>query len=556
MSSVSNSDRANYDERVRDMKEDYEQREAENAKRRARDLKRIQQKHDEEVAAVREDFDRRLADIRSRSKEGFSEQEMDHQKKIEEVRELYKEQLRKKAEENEFNIREWRKATEGEKAHKSRADQNREQHYMEQHQKELAKKDEVFSRAKNQYDESLDETVSDNRRKLLTAHEREIQALNKSWQNDKERAELDKEEMRKAYGSTIGQKEQELRYKDAYWNNRFQDLATKEAAQEEGGETQSQLLQSENARIQKRFREALDKRSEQMGDTEGYLRNSLEERVNSQVRSKQSEIERLKGKLNNTITTDRRLREVERRNLINDYEEKLKMLGKNNEENKEVLMELSQDRIEKALEKKESASRLVDRDHRERMAHMRTEFRDGLDAIEQHRNHEVERVKGQADRQVEIFQNKAANETKMLNQFQYDSLESLKDNYSERLTQEREFNASRFSKMNRDIQEKFKNSEEKFTRRLDNTVRDYEARLENMRYNHQKDMQSLKQEYDRRLKAKDKGTDLEKDTLVTKYEQKIAQLNDQHDQNLERVRDRHREDVTNLTKRVSYQRKA
>jgi len=49
MSSITSSDRSRTDEKLRQTREEYENREAENAKRRNSEIKKLEERHSEEI---------------------------------------------------------------------------------------------------------------------------------------------------------------------------------------------------------------------------------------------------------------------------------------------------------------------------------------------------------------------------------------------------------------------------------------------------------------------------------------------------------------------------
>ena len=306
MSSVSNADRSRQDDRIQELREDYENREAENAKRRANDLKRIQKKHDEEVAAVRESFDKRLQDIRDRSRDGFSEKELDHQAEMEEVRSVYRDQLRKKAEENEFNIQEWRKSAESQRKKTAETNETQRNHLTSSHKDELSSRDEQLAKSQESFRKNMQEGLEHNRDTLNRSHSKEREAILSGKQASDDQHRLDVKEMRKAYKDTLKNKDQQMRYKEDYWASRFKDQVDGEDSKKRAnGETNDLILQAENRRMQKRYQDALDDRTGMMENGQDNLRNQLFERVNTQLRSKQSEIGRLKNQVSQNCVSNK-----------------------------------------------------------------------------------------------------------------------------------------------------------------------------------------------------------------------------------------------------------
>lgn len=110
MSSISSSDRARQDDIVRNTREDYENRETENNKRRAQELKRMETRHHDEIKNITDDYETRIAELKDRNRETLSDRDMANNRKIDEVRQTYRESLRNKME-DAYNDREQQKNT-------------------------------------------------------------------------------------------------------------------------------------------------------------------------------------------------------------------------------------------------------------------------------------------------------------------------------------------------------------------------------------------------------------------------------------------------------------
>ena len=86
MSSISSSDRARQDEKIRQTREEFENRESEAAKRRQAEMKRLESSHNEELRKITETYEGQLAEIKDRNRETLSGRDFENNRKIEEVR--------------------------------------------------------------------------------------------------------------------------------------------------------------------------------------------------------------------------------------------------------------------------------------------------------------------------------------------------------------------------------------------------------------------------------------------------------------------------------------
>src|SRR5690606_16017813 len=83
MSTVRSSDsQRGQDDRVRKVREEYETREAEQAKRKANEIKRLQERHQNEVESIKDTYESRLSSLKSRSKDNLSQRDHENQRDI------------------------------------------------------------------------------------------------------------------------------------------------------------------------------------------------------------------------------------------------------------------------------------------------------------------------------------------------------------------------------------------------------------------------------------------------------------------------------------------
>ena len=81
--------------------------------------------------------------------------------------------------------------------------------------------------------------------------------------------------------------------------------------------------------------------------------------------------------------------------------------------------------------------------------------------------------------------------------------------------------------------------------------------MANLRDTQDREIKRLENVHAQRMAEKDKAGKLEKESITQKYEAKLAQSSESHQNQLDRMNRRHEEDMQNLAVKVnSYNRKA
>jgi hypothetical protein len=99
--------------------------------------------------------------------------------------------------------------------------------------------------------------------------------------------------------------------------------------------------------------------------------------------------------------------------------------------------------------------------------------------------------------------------------------------------------------------ERFRNLEVNFSNKLDRTVMQYEDKITNMQESHKKDLRRLEETFAQRWQDRERGQKMEKEAIEMKYEARIAQLNQVHDEEKDRTLKVHQEELKGLSTKMS-----
>src|SRR5207253_5620049 len=128
--------------------------------------------------------------------------------------------------------------------------------------------------------------------------------------------------------------------------------------------TNGMVLKGELGELNRKYNSAINKKYEQLDESNEDLRASVNDRLNGQVRSKESQITRLNSKLNHEMVNNERLRNIERRDLEGKYGEQMDLLERQKEGAIDNMKDINKRRIGDMVAHTDKALRDSNREHR------------------------------------------------------------------------------------------------------------------------------------------------------------------------------------------------
>ena len=558
MMAITPADRKNYDERLRQTREEYEERESETVRRKNKEIKRAEQRHQEEVKKLTEAYNEKLESVQNHNRETLSERDRKHNDDVEEVRSMFMGQIRKQAEDAALEKKQIRDTYEFEKEKMEKVTSSQRDNTTEKQANELAKRDERIAQLVQDSKEKMQETITKNRNKIEGVHEKEVGALKKQIQDSEDRAEWEKKQLRKAYSNEVNMEKRQKEHENSAWSQRYQEVV--EGMKETHAEdikSRMEIMEAERQRLEDRYQNALENKADQMSEANEDFRDSLSERINSQVRSKQHQLNVLNDKLNNEIVNNNRRRSIERKALEDAYGKKWDDLYRQKEEVKENYKTLAQDRVNNVIHRNDDTLRRANRDHRSELALIHARNIQDRAASETAHNDQLRVVKEGVDNRVKQIQ-KMANEINRVNGDYYgESVEQLRQGFQEKVSAQRDEHIATQSEFVNNMTERFRDMERKYNNKIESLTSNYEEKIRMLTESNEKALKRNTQTAENLLKDREKGHKLEQESLKQKYEAKLSMKEEEHENEKERLSRKHEEDIRAIASRMnSYSRKA
>ena len=477
---------------------------------------------------------------------------------MDDVKTTYRSQLKKKMEDTAEDKRILSDTYKNENEKQKSISENQKRQLVEKQQAEISQRDEKLNELHRTNQSKLQESVQNHSQKLKSAHEKEVHVLVKDKTDLAVRKERDKDELSKYYKGEIDRQKSERERETGSWRSKYYDTVTNlnDKHTEDIG-VKSQILENEVKLVKNRYQDKLDDVTRKMTGANEDLKATVEDRINGQINSKQSKIQNLETKLSSAMTNDSRLRSIERKNLEAAFQSQVGILEEQRDGQRQALKELNEKHIDKANQKNNAILRDVQRRHKTDMNLKTEQYRQSIDGEKELNKNHLDRVIGQTERQNQKITQISREREKELNNYFEQSIDQAKDNFVDRVIVQREKNDENFAKLNVDMNQKFRNIENKFTEKLDKTIHQYEAKINELAEKNKSDMKHLEQTYQGRMENQGKAHKMEKSSQEMKYEAKLASQREQQDQQLQKMDERHQQELKTLASRMnSYNRKA
>lgn len=556
--SVSGTDRARQTQRLAEVRDEVEEREAKALKRKNEQLKRAEQRHQREIAKLNEAYSTQLSSLRDKQMETLAGRESDHQEKTDGLRNQYQNQLQKKLESGATERSQIRDTYESQIAKQKQTAEMQHESLKTKQDVELSNRDQKISEIAERSQEKMKEAIQNSSRRLKEAHEKESRAVREGREKQIRDSELEKIRTRDNYAGQIEGVKKESDYKEASWREKYNALYNQAYDPDnESGPTRSQMLKAEMNNIEDRYSKKYNQRVGQLESSREAFEDTVTNRVNSQVKSKDTKIASLQTRLNQQEVNNRRLRALEAKNIQGSYENKIEDLEGQRSEIQQLMGDLNADRIGKMKDQNDSVLRRASQDSRSKSQIEKARYQEHVAGLELMQQNNLDRVSSQAETRVDKIKRVTDHTTQKLSDYFTDSLEMNRDSFDKKIVDQREKNIQLQSQNQRMMSEKFRKLEKTFTSKLDSAVEQYEAKLQEMKDQHEKEIRNLKAQEKMRLQDREKGLITEKESVEMKYESKLSVIQDQHQEQLNKVQQRHKEEMRELAVKVNqYNRKA
>lgn len=558
MMAISRSDRANETSRISDLKEEYDSRETSNLKKKNAEMKRNQQKHQEELKETRESYENKINDMQGKFYERLSDRDRSHQKQIEDVRGVYTSQLRKKMEDSQGERDNLVDNYESEKQHQNKVIESQRNLAQRKFNDEISKRNEQIDNIHQSSRANMKSTLEERNQKMREAHDKEKKVLVSASEDERQQSYDDRAKLRRYYESEIGNYKKTNQRENDNWASKYSNtVKTMNSQYSDEIAVRDEILKQEVDKTRDKFEGKYAVLEERLNGSNGRFRDNVDQKLNNQVRTKDNEIYRLKNRMYVDQLNQKKMDGIEKQHIVDNYEKKLDIYERNINDQREVLKNVNDKRVSKVNQTNADVLQEVTLKSRMGQALADEKHRQDRAAIQEQNKNEIFNVKNSAEKHVDTIQRIANANEGRITEYYDEYLDQMKEGYLAKIFDQREKHDKDLNNLTELMGDKFRKLKTTYEQRLDRTTRGYEDKIARLNDDHAKEMKSFGKQNEAVMSEKNKAIVNTRNEVQDKYEDKIKTLQEQYRAQIDRMNDRHQEDMKELSvKMQNYSRKA
>lgn len=556
MSSISSAERKSHTDDLRAQREESENRETETAKRHKKEVKRLLERQAKEVDSLKETYEKQIDTLRSRGNEQLSERDQENQAKIAELKTMYLESLRKKTSEAEQRRQAEADSYQGQIKKERQVGQQQRENLTRNFEDSIKERDRQFQDLTTQSRDDMKEAIERQGERQANKHQKEMRHVIEDRDNSQAQSQRDLKNSKSMYENRLRDQERNTSYqldqKENSWRNTY-DNKTKEMSELVAGKGEE--LKMARDHMQVRYNKALEEKLGALDGAHQILKDQTSARIDRDVRSLENENNRLQNDHMVEMMTTKRMRDLERKHVVQDYEVRMDNLAKTKDGLVEVGKEVNRRKIEQAVKKNNEILSETNRRNHTEMIIANERHREDRDRLEIEHKSSIRSMGDKSKERIEKVMRNTADAQRAERKQHNDNVGALRNSYSEELSNQRQAQMEQLKETYLRMDEKVKNTEEKLGRKLDETVNNYENRLAEVKEKHQQEMARLEQTYAAKTKDREKAHQMDIKTADIKTNMRLEQQQSLHEKEIERLDKRHQEQMVALAQKLNYYRK-
>lgn len=551
MSTINASDRARATEEIREAREEYEAREANNVKKQRKELKRANEKHVAEISKLQEQYQTQVDELRDRQKENMSVKDQRFQKEIERVKSLYVDQMKRKSMDNEEQRNIVRETHSQELNQERRAAATQREVLTENFHNSIKERDKDMQQYAEDSTIRMKGAITNRGEKLKERFDRDMKAIIEDRDRSAEQQARDIKNLRTNFKNRVDdldRKNRSDRLKDQ--SNFKSALENTQSTNNEVLTTQRELLAAERKSIQKRFGDTLEKRLEEMGEAERNLKETAMDRIDRQVRKAETgRREAEQGRILDSITA-KRMQGTTERHLNEQFENRLSEVEKQKRLQRDIILDIADQRVDDQLHKNEKILQETNRRHKMDSNIRTQQARDEFANLETVTRGQVLHSNSQAEERVRKIVDTTTKAQQNQQKFHEKNLDVMKNTYVDNLANQRQAQMEQLQKIRVTMENRLRDNMNRSEQQLDKVTGQYEAEIAQLKERHKEEIERTKASIEQRLSQRDKSADVQREAQELKFKSKLSAMEETHQADLDRLQRRHQEQIASMEARI------
>jgi hypothetical protein len=551
MSSISSSDRSRSTEEARNNREEYQKREAEQAKKHKKEIRKLTQQFETKVQELKDHFGKQVDSMKEKSAENFGRRDEKYNQDIENIRNMYTETLRKKAEDSEARQKSGEGVVDAEIKKERIINEQQKKLTRNQYESAVKQQERKFAEFAEDMRKSNRSNLQKQWQKLNEKHDKELRSI--ADDRDKRIASLtsEKDESVKALDTQLRDQKRSADKKLDQVNKNW--MVTYVSSQSENDAivtARDQMLQSEKINLKRKYAEQLANKLKQMDGFQEKLKEQSVNYMEKRIRSAELKEKQARHEYDTNQVKARRLTDLELNNIRRAYNERFKDLNRQKEDISLVVNEKARGRINDVLDRSEKLFSDQTRRHKLDQNILLTRNLQDRNQLVSNYEGEIEFLKNKTEDRIDKMLTNSTQQQVRQEKLYKKDVDNLKNIHAERLMDQRVAQIDMIKDQYLRMEKKLRDQEKKNEERFNYTVAEHTSQVQALHDDYKTQLRRQEEGFQKKIEARDKATSQDYEAQEMKFKNRMAQLKEAHDQDLARIEKKHQQQMTALASRI------
>ena len=543
------NNRASNEEALQRTRENYNSRESEETKKHKQEIKRITEAHSQEVQRLEADHTKNLNELKEKSKELLTSHDMKYQKDIDDLRDMHQKQLARTMQDEDAKVKLAAESHSGETQKIKQISDRQRESLIKNYESELKDKDERYSQASSQGQDKMHETGETLKKRFNEKYEKDMRVVNEDRERKGQEDRNQYETLRK---NKDGQINQIVRAKESERNRLIKNFEAQvmldKADRGASDMVVKQQFDDGILKDQEKFRKALELRDQQFEDARNGTDERITNRIDNQVRSLQTENQKIRGDSKHDLYMAERQKKIETGHIIDDYEKKLAISESDRGAFVENVNKKTHKQFDELNKKNSDLLYTTNKFYQENIGLDHAKMQEAT--LNRESQFEAETDRNEMQNGVRLGKIKNSNEIEQqrLKSYFEGSSRVMQENFDQRLDAVRLKNKEDQERLFSSFSKQAHENDKQFQEKLAEVSMRYENEIVKMNDQHLRDMKEIKTDNERRIKAQYKFDQESIEKQKAQLDYRLAKVEESHKKDIEAINRRHEATLADLSR--------
>lgn len=532
---------------ARQAQADYNRKEQELVKKHRKEMARLNQRHADRVREIKQGHEEYVGDLKEKSRKSFSERDLKFQSDIQDLRDMQREQLRSLASKHEEKQKLARRTHTAEMKNQKEITERQRQSERRQARTNIDNLKEEFEglvesnrdqqkASQRELRRKLEDARNEEKELLISGHTKRIGKFIEERDNERH---ANNREIKNLKTQLMNQKE-----------TLHKDFAARIATERENHDGQIEVRDMELDRalnsMKGKYQGVIDEERERSENARDYLRETVLGRQQEEVNHLEREVEFLSSDNVSKLSKMKAQQKRERDTLIGEYEKQKQVFERQRDEALKTYKDTNSAESDALRKEYGQRFRALNRFYLDKINALERTQDERLSSVMIDAENEKKHAQGRHDLRVERIRSEHEVEKEGREKHFELTLDQIKQDYQEALKDVRnKANAEKKELISR-FQTLIRENENSTNQKLSQTMVHNDKEVQSLRDRHLREVRGLVKKHEHLLSQQTRKNTMDKETMKIQFREQLRQMQNAHDEEIQRINARHEEETQQL----------